>query len=256
MLVRGATRTGDSQPASHEDLGRHYEERTYGPSHMRDYLSVRSTVLVELLTQLGPNARILEVACGPGLSLSYLSNVSDSRRLVAIDESADMLKRAVTNTAGASRRPLFARASARCLPFPDGAFDMLYATRFIHQFRDKTAVVDELRRVVHPGGFVVIEFYNRPYHVMRWLKERPRIPLDDFLYHYPGQSEVRGLVGDDAKIVPIRFGGERWLRAIVRPTGMRRMLLWAWHTPLRVAVDEYFAVVRGRGPAATAALPY
>ena len=113
-------------------------------------------------------------------------------------------------------------------------------------FRDKKSIVDELRRVVHPGGMVVIEFYHRPYHILRRVTGCHPVALDRFLYHYPRVREVRDLLGRDATIVPFRLSGERLLTKLVGDRRMRSLLTTAWTTPLRLAVDEYFVVVPGQ----------
>jgi ubiquinone/menaquinone biosynthesis C-methylase UbiE len=183
------------------------------------------------------------VACGPGLSLSALSSLMPGHQLYGIDRSLEMLKLAAQNAAGAAGPPHLAHASALQLPFRDHMFDIVYATRFLHMFRDKTPVVRELRRVLRHRGGMIIEFYNRPYHVARYVAQRPSVPFEEYLYHFPTFAEVRGLVGRKARFIPLRLGGERWLRAVVGERRLRSFLARAWNRPFRPLIDEYFAVV-------------
>lgn len=228
---------------------RYYQRRMYASSHMRHYLQARNSALSEFLTECrerkGERLRILEVGCGPGLSLSDLGRDS-GQQLVGIDYSLEMLRLARENTAELTPRPSVLRASAFQLPFGDETFDFVYATRFIHMFRDKKPVLDELRRVTHRNGLLVVEFYRRPYHVIRWLAGRHPVALSSFLYHYPRLAEVNALMGTPVRIRPLRFGGERLLRLVFEEAIVRRILERCWTTPLRLAIDEYLVAIPGK----------
>jgi ubiquinone/menaquinone biosynthesis C-methylase UbiE len=221
--------------------GAPYQNVTYAPSHREAYLRVRSDALRELLDKTPHPARVLEVGCGPGLSLSHLGRL-DRHQLVGIDESPAMLRTAAANIRANGARAELVRGSALELPFVDGTFDFVYATRFIHLFRDKGAVVREFQRVARPGGTVAIEFYGRPFHLLAYLRQRPRPTLNEYLSHFPQLSEVRRLVGPAAQFIPLRLGGERLLRRVIDDERMRRILSKIWPTSGRVAVAEYLAV--------------
>lgn len=232
------------------DYVRYYQRRMYASAHMQHYLQTRTAALHMLLERcenaLQRRLRVLEVGCGPGLSLLNLSQGS-RHHFCGMDLSPEMLLLARENITEVTPRPVVLRASALHLPFANGAFDFVYATRFIHMFREKAPVLAELRRVVHTGGMVVIEFYHRPYHLLRWLTGRHPVALSNFLYHYPRVSEVRRLLGKNSLIIPLRFGGERLLTVTVGEPVVRRMLAGSWRWPMRLAVDEYFAAVPGQG---------
>ena len=234
-----------------DEYVRRYQDATYGAAHQREYLRLRSETIAALVDECrrpGHAPRVLEVACGPGLSLDYLSRRSEDVRLAGIDMSRDMLRLAAANVHATARRPELAQASARLLPFRDESFDAVYATRFIHLFRNKASLVEELKRVTRSGGLVIIEFYGRPFHlvryVTRYLTRRSRVPLSDYLYHYPSLAEVRRVMGPRARFIPLRFGGERLLRKGLSESRLRRLLDGAWNTPLRAGLAEYFAVIR------------
>ena len=84
--------------ATEVPYGAPYQRVTYAPSHREAYLRVRSDALQALLddTRHRQMRRVLEVACGPGLSLSYLGR-SDRVQLVGLDESPAMLRTASAN---------------------------------------------------------------------------------------------------------------------------------------------------------------
>ncbi len=50
---------------------------------------------------------------------------------------------------------------ARRLPFPDATFDCVVCVRVVHHFDDARPVLDEVARVLRPGGCLVLEFANK-----------------------------------------------------------------------------------------------
>jgi len=99
--------------------------------------------------------RILEVGVGTGLSLP---NYSWSNRLIGVDLSAPMLRKAkarvsehrLTNVEG------LAVMDAQHLGFADAVFDVIVAQYVITTVPDAEATLDEFARVVKPGGEIIL----------------------------------------------------------------------------------------------------
>jgi demethylmenaquinone methyltransferase/2-methoxy-6-polyprenyl-1,4-benzoquinol methylase len=102
--------------------------------------------------------RVLDVACGPGLvTQCALSLVGPSGSVIGLDPSIGMLREAQKS----SCRNLVRGVGER-LPFPDGHFDFLsmgYALRHVPDLRGAFA---EYRRVLKPGGIVLLLEISRP----------------------------------------------------------------------------------------------
>lgn len=60
----------------------------------------------------------------------------------------------------AAHRPRFAAADVRRLPFADSSFDLVYSMGTIEHFPEYRAALDEIRRVMKPGGRAVIGVPN------------------------------------------------------------------------------------------------
>lgn len=98
---------------------------------------------------------VLEVGIGTGLALDYYApNV----RVVGIDLSADMLREA----AGKARRYRLEnlvglhQMDAREIAFPEASFDHVAAMHVMSVVPEPERVLDEMARVVRPGGSVMI----------------------------------------------------------------------------------------------------
>jgi demethylmenaquinone methyltransferase/2-methoxy-6-polyprenyl-1,4-benzoquinol methylase len=64
---------------------------------------------------------------------------------------------------------------AAAMPFEDDRFDAVVVSDAFHHFRDQPAAVDEMRRVVRPGGGVVIMELDRTNLVIKLIALAERI---------------------------------------------------------------------------------
>ena len=96
------------------------------------------------------NAQILDCGCGTGANLALLDRFG---RAYGFDLSATGL--AIGRQAGRTR---VARASVTAAPFPAGAFDVATSFDVLYSLEDadEHAALQEMYRVVKPGGFIVI----------------------------------------------------------------------------------------------------
>jgi len=104
--------------------------------------------------RLQPGDRVLEVGIGTGLNLAlYPSPV----HLTGIDLSQEMLDKAVERVqAMAMPNVTLTVMNATSMDFRDNEFDKAVATYVISAVPDPIAVLREVRRVVRPGGTIVI----------------------------------------------------------------------------------------------------
>lgn len=88
--------------------------------------------------------RVLEIGVGTGKNAPY--HPPDAR-VVAVDLSPKMIRRAQAKTSGMERPPDFVLADAQHLPFRDDAFDAAVATFVFCSVPDPTLGLREVRRV-------------------------------------------------------------------------------------------------------------
>ncbi len=98
----------------------------------------------------GPNARILEVGCGPAeFWKQNLDRIDPSWQITLSDQSQGMIE-AAQNVLG--DRAAYAVADVQDLPFADEAFDVVFAHHMLYHVDDRPKAFAEISRVLAPGG--------------------------------------------------------------------------------------------------------
>jgi SAM-dependent methyltransferase len=150
---------------------------------------------------------VLEVGCGAAIDLARFARGGAEATGVDLSPSAIELARANFSQQGLEGR--FEVADGEHLPFPDNAFDLVYAHGVVQYTADPQRLVDECRRVLKPGGEAVFQVYNR----ISWLNALSKL-MKVGLEHDDAPvllkfsvGEFRRLLGGfrEVKIVPERF---------------------------------------------------
>jgi len=115
-----------------------------------------------------PGARdVLDVACGTGLLIERLRSRLPAARFTGVDLSPAMLQQASRKFAPDPRIAL-CEASAEQLPFENASFDAVTCSNAFHLIPDHEIALAEFRRVLRPGGLLVILDWDRTGWTM-WL---------------------------------------------------------------------------------------
>ena len=112
--------------------------------------------------------RILEVGPGTGYyALDAAGWVGQGGRLDLVDVQQEMLDHTMSRARDRGIDNMFPNlADARSLPFPDSAFDAAYLVTVLGEIPDQDAALAELRRVLRPGGRLVVgELFGDPHMV-------------------------------------------------------------------------------------------
>lgn len=103
-------------------------------------------------------ARILDVACGTGSALNQLALSHPSERYWGLDLSPYYLQHAGRRLSHVKNLSLVTE-NAECMPLADASFDVVTSVFLFHELpsRARKNVLAEMRRVLKPGGLLVIE---------------------------------------------------------------------------------------------------
>ncbi len=144
------------------DPGR--EERKFDPAraHLLDapereeYLP--DATLVALL-ELSGEETVLDYGAGTGRVALAAAARLPRGRVVAVDESPEMVALLRERVAAAPNVEALA-IEENSVPLADGSVDRVLAVNLLHEIRGETALA-EIRRLLAPGGFVLIVDWDR-----------------------------------------------------------------------------------------------
>lgn len=171
-----------------------------------------------LLGAIGPDERVLDLGCGEGAFAARLR--SAGARVTAADVALEPLLRARAAHRGLDLRLLEPHGP---WPLPDAGFDAVWAGEVIEHVQDTAAWLSEVRRVLRPGGRLLL---STPAHgALRRLAlalsarafERHFDPLSDHLRFYTARSLARLLADFRFEHLDVRPAGP--------PPGARPLLL-------------------------------
>jgi phosphatidylethanolamine/phosphatidyl-N-methylethanolamine N-methyltransferase len=128
----------------------------------------RTAAVDKLAFQRGDS--VLEVGIGTGLNLPLYPATC---RLTGIDLSQEMLDKAVERVQTLAMPNVILKVmDATSMSFGDNEFDKVVATYTISAVPDPVAVLREMRRVVKPGGILVIlNHFRSDRRLMGWLED-------------------------------------------------------------------------------------
>jgi len=102
-----------------------------------------------------PGQRVLDVGCGVGMyTAAFLRETS---HIFGVEVERERALEARERVAGVSQ------AVGERLPFPNGAFDLVFSHEVLEHVADDRACAAEMVRVARPGGRIVIFVPNRLY---------------------------------------------------------------------------------------------
>jgi SAM-dependent methyltransferase len=134
---------------------------------------------------------VLDVASGDGYGTALLAGIA--RRAVGVEIDAAAVARA--RGAYAAPNLAFVRGDATRLPLADAAFDVVVSFETLEHLRDQSAFLTEIRRVLRPGGVLVVstpdrEVYAAPgqpvnrFHVLELNRPELAALLNGFFAHH------------------------------------------------------------------------
>jgi SAM-dependent methyltransferase len=133
----------------------------------------RSARLIAELAEVGPGDRVVDVGCGPGRFLREAAERGATA--VGVDPSSQMRRLATWRTPASLRDAIrVTDGTAERLPLKDGEATVAWAVASFHHWTDPDAGLAELRRVLQPGGRLLIaERLARPggwfqHHALTW----------------------------------------------------------------------------------------
>lgn len=151
-----------------EDLDRHNVTKQYAKlaaeydSRWSRYVRATTDATIQRLP--GTLGDVLDVGCGTAVLLAHLQSTRSTSSLAGVDASAEMLE--IARARMAPGIPL-KKCWAEEMPFADGSFDTVVSCNMFHFIRRPGDALNEMIRVLRPGGLLVITDWCDDYLMCR-----------------------------------------------------------------------------------------
>jgi ubiquinone/menaquinone biosynthesis C-methylase UbiE len=123
------------------------------------YRTVEPYMFETIARQSWQGRRVLEVGCGQGPLSNHLPSLGAS--MIGVDMSDASLRRAAEGRRELGNHTLtLMQADAEKLPFADESFDAVVSFGVLHHTPDTDGSVQEVRRVLKPGGTATVMLYR------------------------------------------------------------------------------------------------
>jgi SAM-dependent methyltransferase len=133
-----------------EDLDQYHFEKLHHLLRLVDFNAYRGKA-------------VLEVGCGAAVDLARFAK--GGAIATGVDLTVSAIALAATNFQQQGLSADLRVANGEALPFPDDTFDLVYAHGVVQYTADPQRLVNEVRRVLKPGGEAIFQVYNR----ISWL---------------------------------------------------------------------------------------
>ena len=181
------------------------------PEFFRDLDDYHFDKLHHLLTLIPfdglAGRRVLDLGCGTGVDLVRFAR--GHAKVVGVDLAESAIRLARQNVGHQTLSAGLLVADGERLPFPDSQFDYVFAHGVVQYTANGRRLVEEVRRVLRPGGEAVFQGYNR----ISWLNALSKLMKVDLehegapVLHKYSPDEFRRLVEGfpDVRVVFERF---------------------------------------------------
>jgi len=132
---------------------RSYEERRALRYSLQDYMS-DAIGFARFKSKV-----VLEIGSGSGIDSAEFAR--NGAEVISLDFTATSTRSTTSLFKEAALIPNATRAGAHLLPFKEASFDCVYSFGVLHHIPDVVSVVEEVARVLKPGGLLVCMLYNK-----------------------------------------------------------------------------------------------
>ena len=127
--------------------------------------------VVRRATGMVARGEAIDLGCGPGYLVAEMVRQAPGLHVTGVDLSDEMLDEAeaFAQRRGITQAVSFRKGDVQQIPFEDSSVDLVVSTLSMHHWNDPAAVLDEVARILRPGGSLIVFDLRRDMPAPAWL---------------------------------------------------------------------------------------
>ena len=129
-------------------------------------------IFVDELKKYHPEGILVDVGCGPGYLIMTMASLFKHLRIIGVDIADEMLQKATKNVCllDPADRISFRHGDIQELPFDNDSLDFVVSTLSLHHWSEPKESIQEINRVLKPGGqFLIFDLRRDSRRLFYWL---------------------------------------------------------------------------------------
>ncbi len=171
--------------AQHLVMEDEHMDKLYASSNplVRWFFNLRLRTMARMLPP--KSLKILDVGCGEGHLIECFSSMRGGDEFHGLDILDNTLAQAALRCPSAT----FARGDACAMPFADATFDAVMCTDVIEHIHEYKLALAEMKRVLKPGGWLIINVPNdTTWTMVRFFLGRRPVRVPDHVNRFTAKS--------------------------------------------------------------------
>jgi ubiquinone/menaquinone biosynthesis C-methylase UbiE len=129
-------------------------------------------MFVTELKRHSPEGVLVDVGCGPGQLIAGIARSLPHLSIIGVDIAEEMLQKAGNNLAsmGLAEKVSFRRGDMQGLPLESDSIDFVVSTLSLHHWSQPKQAIEEIHRVLKPGGqFLIFDLRRDSPRAAYWI---------------------------------------------------------------------------------------
>ncbi len=137
---------------------------------------------IQRALRLKTSGLAVDLGCGPGHLVIEMAEQAPNLHITGVDLADEVLQKAESyaQRSGVGARVSFRKGDVQAIPFANDSLDLVISTLSLHHWIDPGQVLDEIARVLRPGGAFVVFDLRRdmtpPVYLLIWFVTRVIVP--------------------------------------------------------------------------------